>query len=267
VKDEEVSTVEAGDRERLELVYTRSVEALREVVRELRISEEELHLAGRFFNRLGASGFFPSLLDIAFAMTTIDARRAQAGTRPNLEGPFYRPGAPLREDGVLFERRPGPKAEVCTLEGRVTEVAGGGPIKGAELDLWQADENGEYDLTGFNLRGVVRTGPDGRYRVTTVLPFDYPQHQDDPIGELLEAMGMEVFRAAHIHLKVRVGGEERLTTQFFMADSPHLDSDYVVGAVTPDLVIPKQVSSDGEGKTRTTITFDIALPPQTARVS
>ncbi len=258
--------MEPRDQERLRLVYTRSVEALREVVRELRITEDELHQAGAFFNRLGASGFFPSLLDIAFAMTSIDARRTQAGTRPNLEGPFYRPGAPLREDGVLFERDPGPTAEVCTLEGRVTDAETGEPIPGAEIDLWQADENGEYDRAGSNLRGVVRTGPDGRYRVTTVLPFDYPQHQDDPIGELLEAMGMEVFRAAHIHLKVRVGGEERLTTQFFMAHSPHLDSDYVVGAVTPDLVVPREVRVDGDGRERTTITFDIALLPQAAPV-
>lgn len=257
----------ANDQERLRLVYIRSVEALREVVRELQITEDELHLAGGFFNRLGASGFFPSMLDIAFAMTSVDARRKRVGTRPNLEGPFYTPGAPLRDDGVLFERHPGPTAEICTLEGRVTDVATGEAIEGAELDLWQADEKGEYDLTGFNLRGVVRTGADGRYQVTTIVPFDYPQHQTDPIGELLEAMGMEVFRAAHIHLKVRVGGEERLTTQFFMADSPHLHSDYVVGAVTPDLVIPKQVTVDGEGRRHTTLTFDVALQAQPAPVA
>ncbi len=259
--------MDATEQERLKLAYTRSVEALREVVRELRITEEELHRAGGFFNRLGASGFFPSLLDIAFAMTSIDARRREAGTRPNLEGPFYLPGAPFRADGSLLERPPGPNAEICTLAGRVTEVETGEPIAGAELDLWQADENGEYDHAGFHLRGVVRTGPDGRYRVTTVLPFDYPQHQDDPIGELLEAMGMEVFRAAHIHLKVRVAGEDRLTTQFFMADSPHLDRDYVVGAVTPDLVIPKAVTVDRDGKRHTSITFDIALLPQPAPVA
>ena len=256
--------MEPSDQERLKLVYARSVAALGEVVRELQITERELHVAGDFFNRLGASGFMPSLLDIAFAMTSIDARRRQAGTRPNLEGPFYKPDAPLREDGVLIERPPGPKAEICTLEGRVTDVATGAPIPGAVIDLWQADENGEYDNAGFNLRGKVRTGPDGRYRVTTVVPFDYPQHQNDPIGELLEAMGMEVFRAAHIHLKVWVGGEERLTTQFFMAESPHLDSDYVVGAVTPDLVVPKESVLDGDGRTRTRITFDIGLLPLAA---
>jgi len=100
-----------------------------------------------------------------------------------------------------------------------------------------------------------------------VLPFDYPQHQDDPIGELLEAMGVEVYRAAHIHLKVRVAGQERLTTQFFMAESPHLASDYVVGAVTPDLVIPKQVTVDGDGRRQTSISFDIALSPQPAPVA
>jgi protocatechuate 3,4-dioxygenase beta subunit len=99
-----------------------------------------------------------------------------------------------------------------------------------------------------------------------VLPQDYPQHQHDPIGELLEAMGMEVYRAAHIHLKVRVGGEERLTTQFFMAESPHLESDYVVGAVTPDLVIAKEVAVDESGRRLARITFDIGLLPEPAAV-
>lgn len=255
-----------ADRDRLQLVYTKSVEALRDVVRELRITEDELHLAGRFLNRLGTSGFFPSLLDIAFAMTSIDALRSQGGTRPNLEGPFYKPGAPLR-DSLLFEREPGPDAELCELAGRVVDGVTGEPIRGAELDLWHTDEHGEYDSDGYHLRGVVRTGDDGRYRVLTVLPKDYPQHQHDPIGELLEAMGMEVYRAAHIHLKVRVGGEERLTTQFFMADSPHLHTDYVVGAVTPDLVIPKEVTVDESGQRLARITFDIGLLPMPARVA
>lgn len=264
--NEEITAMTLADRDRLKLVYTTSVEALREVVRELKITEDELHLAGRFFNRLGATGFFPSLLDIAFAMTSIDALRTQSGTRPNLEGPFYKPGAPVR-DRALFEREPGPDAELCELVGRVVDAVTGEPMPGAELDIWQADEHGEYDNDGYHLRGVVRTGDDGRYRVVTVLPKDYPQHQNDPIGELLEAMGLEVYRAAHIHVKVRVDGEERLTTQFFMAESPHLDTDYVVGAVTPDLVVPKEVSVDQSGRRLARITFDIELLPVPAGVS
>lgn len=251
--------MEQADRDRLRLVYQRSVEALREVVRELQITEDELHLAGGFFNRLGAAGFFPSLLDIAFAMTSIDARRRQAGTRPNLEGPFYKPGAPLREGGVLYVRPPGPDAELCLLEGTVTNALTGAPVGGAELDLWQANEHGDYDMAGYHLRGRVRTEPDGRYRARTVVPKDYPQHQNDPIGELLEAMGLEVYRAAHIHLKVRVDGEVKLTTQFFMAESPHLNSDYVVGAVSPDLVIEKEAAVDGEGRPAARVVFDIGL--------
>lgn len=247
------------DIRRLKEIYSRVVDALADVVRDLAVSEDELHIAGRFFNRLGSAGAFPSLLDLSLAMASIEGRLMHSGTRPNLEGPYYVTGAPERPDGVLFERSPGPTAEVCVLTGRVTEVGTGGPIQNAELDIWQADETGAYDYDGFNLRGIVRTGPDGRYRVVTVIPADYPQHQTDPIGELLGAMGAEVFRPAHIHLKVRVAGREVLTTQFFMADSPHLATDYVVGAVVPELLVERKSIERSDGRPMAAMSFDIEL--------
>src|SRR4051812_9265865 len=172
-----------SENERLREIWTRSVAALREVVTDLKITEDELHEAGRYFNRLGQSGMFPSLLDVAFAMTSIDAARQDfGGTRPNLEGPYYMPNAPLRRDGVLFDRPPPPHAPIVTLTGRIKDVATGAGIPGAELDVWQADQDGIYDRQGSYLRGVVRTDQDGNYRLKTVVPSDYAEHDGDPIG-------------------------------------------------------------------------------------
>lgn len=246
---------------RLREIWLRSVEALRDVVTEMKVTEDELHLAGHYFNRLGQSGMFPSLLDVALAMTSIDATRQDVGgTRPNLEGPYYMTKAPLRADGVLFDRSPGPDAPILTLTGRVIDVETGKGIPGTELDIWQADEHGLYDREGFYLRGVVRTGADGSYTIRTVVPDDYSEHDGDPIGELFRAMGQDNHRAAHIHLKFRVDGVEQLMTQLFIPHSKCLHKDYVVGAVSDDLVLDlkKAPPVAGEGP-QYAARFDFAL--------
>jgi protocatechuate 3,4-dioxygenase beta subunit len=180
----------------------------------------------------------PSLLDVAFAMTSIDATRTDfGGTRPNLEGPYYMPNSPLRPDGTLFNRAPPPDASILTLTGRILDSRTGEGIPEAELDLWQADEKGLYDRQGFYLRGRVRADAEGRYRLRTVIPDDYSEHDFDPIGELFRAMGQGNHRAAHIHVKVHVDGVEQLMTQLFIPFSETLDKDYVVGAVSGDLVL------------------------------
>jgi protocatechuate 3,4-dioxygenase beta subunit len=241
------------DTERLHAIWTRTLEALRQVVTELKITEDELHAAADYFTRLGQSGMFRSLVDVSLSMASLDATRAGlGGTRANVEGPLYRAGAPLRPDGNLLEHEPSADADVVTLTGRVTSARTGAPIPGAELDFWQADEHGIYDNVGFHLRGIVRSGADGIYRARTVVPNDYCQHEHDPIGELYRALGRHSYRAAHIHLKVRADGFPPFTTQFFMANSPILDSDYVIGAVSDDLIVKKQ---------QQTLTFDVALTP------
>lgn len=223
--------------ERLREIWLRVLPALRDVVTEMKITEDELHLAGRYLNRLGQSGMCPSLLDVMFAMTSIAATsKSGAGTRRNLEGPYHRGNAPVRSDGVLLDGAV-ENVPILTLSGRVMEAKTGAGIPGAELDIWQANNTGIYDRTGFTLRGIVRTDQDGRYRLRTVVPDDYAEHDGDPIGELFRALGQTNHRAAHIHFKVRVGGEERLLTQLFMPTSKCLDTDYVVGAVSDDLTL------------------------------
>ena len=44
------------DQERLSAIWARTVEKLQEVVREFGITEDELHQAGRYFDRLGQVG-------------------------------------------------------------------------------------------------------------------------------------------------------------------------------------------------------------------
>jgi catechol 1,2-dioxygenase len=252
------------ERDRIIEIWQAARDALQGVVTDLEITQEELLLAGRFFNRLGQSGMFPSLLFVGLGMTSVDATTAKlGGTRPNMEGPFYKAGAPERKDGSLIDGRPGPRATVLDLDGRVTDAATGQPLANAELDFWHADENGAYDQKGFNLRGVVRSDAQGRYRVRTIVPLDYAEHDADPIGELFRAMGRHNRRAGHIHLKVRKAGYVALTTQVFMPDSDYLDSDYVEGAVSPDLTLGFEQRNAREAGTVHS-SFDVSLRPALA---
>lgn len=225
------------DSERLREIWRRVLPALREVVTEMKITEEELHLAGRYLNRLGQSGMCPSLLDVMFAMTSIAATSESGnGTRRNLEGPYYYGKAPERSGGSLLEGA-AEDAPIFTLSGRVVDARTEAAIPGAVLDVWQANHKGIYDRTGFTLRGKVRADANGAYLLRTIVPDDYAEHDGDPIGELFRAMGQTNHRAAHIHVKVHVGGVERLTTQLFMPTSKCLATDYVVGAVRDDLTL------------------------------
>ncbi|MGE0232801.1 MAG: dioxygenase [Flavobacteriaceae bacterium] len=226
-----------GDH-RLKAIYERIVQKMQEVVREFEINQDELHIAGDFLNRLGQAGFCRSLIDVNLAMTSVDVTaRVTNGTRPNLEGPFHR-DAPLRDDGdLLAGREPPPGSPVLQLSGRVTDAATGAPLAGAFVDVWQADNDGHYDLDSLRLFGKVPVDAEGRYRLRTVVPRDYSDHDHDPIGELFRAMGRHNRRSAHIHVKIWQGSHCLLTTQLFIAGNPYLDSDYVEGAVSDDLVI------------------------------
>jgi protocatechuate 3,4-dioxygenase beta subunit len=245
--------------ERLKAIFVSVVEKMKEVVREHRIDQDELHIAGDFFNRLGQSGFSRSLIDVALAMTSVDVTAlVKGGTRPNLEGPFHRADAPLREDGNLFDGAPGATTPVLYLSGTVTDASTGAPLSGAMVDIWQADGEGHYDLEEFQLFGRVPTDAEGGYRVRTMVPKDYSDHDHDPIGELFRAMGRHNRRAAHIHVKVWRDGACVLTTQLFIPGNPYLDSDYVEGAVSPDLTIDMKPAASGEAHCYEAV-FDIAV--------
>ena len=112
-------------------------------------------------------------------------------------GPFFKPRSPERAD--LIE--PGIKGRPIVLAGQVLD-RGCKPLGHALVDLWQADDDGNYDNTGFRLRGHVFTDAEGRYRFRTVVPALY------------------VGRTRHFHVKVQPAGARVLTTQLYFPDEP-----------------------------------------------
>jgi protocatechuate 3,4-dioxygenase beta subunit len=118
-------------------------------------------------------------------------------TAAQTEGPFFKTSTPLRASLV----EPGSKATRLLVAGRVLG-AQCRPVANALLDFWHADEDGEYDNRGFRYRGHQFTDAEGRYRLATIVPAEYPG------------------RTRHIHVKVQAPGKRVLTTQlYFPGDS------------------------------------------------
>jgi protocatechuate 3,4-dioxygenase beta subunit len=108
------------------------------------------------------------------------------------EGPYYKANPPqnanLRTAGVA--------GTPLTLTGYVVSRSCQ-PIAGAKLDFWQADGNGNYDNSGYTLRGWQLTDANGAYRLETVIPGLYPG------------------RTEHIHFKVTANGRTYTSQLFF----------------------------------------------------
>jgi protocatechuate 3,4-dioxygenase beta subunit len=118
-------------------------------------------------------------------------------TVPETEGPFFKPRSPERSD----LREAGSKGGPLELSGFVL-TRSCRPVRGAVVDLWHADENGEYDNVGFRYRGHVITGPEGVFRFRTIVPALYPG------------------RTRHYHVKIQAPGSHLLTTQLYFPNEP-----------------------------------------------
>ena len=81
----------------------------------------------------------------------------------------------------------------------------------------------------FNLRGVFRTGPDGRYWFTGVKPKFYPIPDDGPVGQLLARAWPPPLPPGASALHHRAPGYETLVTHIFDPDDPYIHSDAVFG--------------------------------------
>jgi Dioxygenase len=117
-----------------------------------------------------ASGIM--LADGAFAQELSPTPSCHDGDEPTLpetEGPFFKPKSPRRSD----LRESGITGRPVELSGVVLTRACR-PLAGVLVDLWHADDAGNYDNKGFRLRGHIFTDAEGRYAFRTIMPGLYP---------------------------------------------------------------------------------------------
>jgi protocatechuate 3,4-dioxygenase beta subunit len=137
------------------------------------------------------------------------------------EGPFYPDKLPLDTDNDLIVVND----NLTPAVGRITHLSGrildhkGDPIRNALVEIWQVDNSGAYIHTkdpahsrfdrNFQGYGKFLTGSTGEYYFRTIKPVPYTG------------------RCPHIHVKVRKGNKELLTTQFYVKGEPSNDRDFI----------------------------------------
>lgn len=253
-----MTTTPTADGRLAELVEA-ATSALREIIKVHHVTEEEWYAALRFLTEVGREDEFILLSDVMRLSVLVDelSHPDVGGVTPSdVLGPFWRPAPELPNPATLVPEDEA--GERLVLDGRVRAVDGT-PIQGAELDFWQCNAAGLYDvqLPGAEprYRGRLRTGPDGRYELRTIVPPPYEVKKDGPVGGLLERLGRHAFRPAHIHCRVSAEGCQPLTTMVFFEGDPWLGDD-VIGADKPSLML----SLDRTGEV-TRATFDVVLAP------
>ncbi len=107
-----------------------------------------------------------------------------APTRADSLGPFYEPGAPFRQK----------VGKGYVLTGRVLSLRACKAVRGARIEFWLANPEGEYDDAH---RSTVRTGVKGTYRFESNRPVPYAG------------------RPPHIHVRVGAPGLRTLVTQHY----------------------------------------------------
>lgn len=175
---------------------------------------------------------------ISSKVETLNHSDIETATESTVLGPFHMTASPARELGDSIDELG--IAERVLVQGRVLSTEGT-PVPHAKVDVWQADENGFYDVQvpdiqpAGNGRGLFEADGEGRFAFLTIIPSHYPIPTDGPVGHMLLASGRHPYRPAHIHFIAEAPGFETLTTHIFVAGSPYLDSDAVF-AVKPSLI-------------------------------
>lgn len=149
-------------------------------------------------------------------------------TPDQVMGPFYPVTKPVDRDADLtvIQGKPGKaKGQIMHLMGRVFNLQGE-PIRGAEVQIWQANTYGRYahpsdrnpapldpNFQGF---GVQTTDSEGRFRFKTVKPGAYPVTADWT-------------RPPHIHFDV-TSRTTQLITQMYFEGEPLNEKDLLFRA-------------------------------------
>jgi protocatechuate 3,4-dioxygenase beta subunit len=128
-------------------------------------------------------------------------------TPAQTEGPFYPVQLPADTDADLLVQGPRryAKGEAAWLDGQLLD-AQGRVLRGGMVEIWQCDADGHYhhpgdggradaDFQGF---GRATVDAEGRFRFRTLKPVAYSG------------------RTPHIHVKVKLGSRELLTTQLYV---------------------------------------------------
>ena len=224
---------------RLRFVLVSLITHLHDFAREVELTEQELLDAILFLTATGQKCndkrqefiLLSDVLGLSMLTVAMNNKKPEGCTESTVFGPFHVEGAPVYENGADIAN--GAVGEPCIVRGTVKD-RNGAPIAGAELEVWQADAEGNYDVQYLDLkahqaRGVLRSQQDGSFEFRTVVAVAYPIPVDGPVGDLLRATGRHPWRPAHLHFMIKASHYQTLVTHVFRNGDQYLDSDAVFG--------------------------------------
>ena len=247
-------------------------------LREVRLTEEEWRHAITFLTEAGHITddkrqefiLLSDVLGASMQMITINNEAYANATEATVVGPFFVAGSPRIPLGGDIAA--GAVGEPCWVEGTVTDTDGK-PVPGARIEVWEADEDGFYDVQYPDDRTAARahlfSGEHGEYRFWGLTPTPYPIPHDGPVGRLLEAAGRSPMRASHLHFMVSADGKRTLVTHIFVRGDELLTRDAVFGVRDSleadfELQPPGTATPDGrdlQDRAWSRVRFDIVLAP------
>ncbi|MBW4041719.1 MAG: hydroxyquinol 1,2-dioxygenase [Acidobacteria bacterium] len=273
-----VASFDHAPDERYREVMQSLVRHLHAFIRDVRLTEAEWQRAVEFLTAVGRITddrrqefvLLSDVLGASMQTVAVNNEASANATEATVFGPFFVRDAPLIEQGGDIA---GDGAgEPCWVEGTVTDTTGR-PVAGARLEVWEADEDGFYDVQYGDDRVAGRahlySGPDGSYRFWGLTPTPYPIPDDGPVGSLLAAAGRSPYRASHLHFMVTAPGCRTLVTHIFVRGDELLDRDSVFG-VKESLILDfarheasERTPDDRDlgGRTWSSTRFDIVLAP------
>lgn len=200
--------------------------------------------------------FFKQTLGVSAVLATsglVDAATCKL-TSAQTSGPFIPDDFPFRQAGdepylhvadsntdltvVDGGTQIKPKGQIIYLRGQVLDQDCL-PVTGANVYLWQADDNGHYNHledpnihsaseldAGFQYRGIASTDAQGRFQFKTIKPKYYP------LDETATMM-----RTAHLHISVLHPKCQALTTQTYFEGDVLQDIDRIRELNANDIIL------------------------------
>ncbi|SFU43226.1 intradiol ring-cleavage dioxygenase [Pseudoduganella namucuonensis] len=224
---------------RLKRILTSLVQHLHGFAREVALSEDEWLAAIQFLTRTGHMCndkrqefiLLSDTLGLSTLTMAMNNRKPPGCTESTVFGPFHVENAPVFALGADVAN--GAKGEPCFVSGVIRGI-GGEPLPHARIEVWQADEDGYYDVQYAGLdqhqgRGVLFADQDGRYHFRSIVAEPYPIPHDGPVGDMLRATARHPWRPAHLHFMIKREGYQTLITHVFRGGGTYLDSDAVFG--------------------------------------
>lgn len=142
-------------------------------------------------------------------------------------GPFYTDNPPMLENFKLAgDNEPG---ERVIVSGRILNLECSEFIPDTIVDVWHANNAGEYDNQGYNLRGYTKSNEQGFYLFETIRPGKY--------------LNGSKYRPSHIHFKITPPQFQSLTTQMYFEGDTDIEDDAAASITTGEYDATQRIIS------------------------